>query len=151
MQLSEEELEKEIREIGLYRNKAKNILDMCRELIARFDGQVPQNRDDLMSLPGVGRKTANVVLSNAFGIPALAVDTHVFRVSNRIGLAHSDTVEKTEEQLMKTIPRVMWIRAHHLLIWHGRRICHARKPKCHICPIKMCCDTGRNIWENIEK
>ena len=94
LQLSEEELEKEIREIGLYRNKAKNILDMCRELIARFDGQVPQNRDDLMSLPGVGRKTANVVLSNAFGIPALAVDTHVFRVSNRIGLAHSDTVEK---------------------------------------------------------
>jgi len=145
LQLSEEELEKEIREIGLYRNKAKNILNMCRELAARFNGQVPQNRDDLMSLPGVGRKTANVVLSNAFGIPALAVDTHVFRVSNRIGLANSDTVEKTEEQLMEAIPKEKWIKAHHWLIWHGRRICHARKPKCHECPIKMYCNMGRKI------
>lgn len=145
LQLSEEELEKEIKQIGLYRNKAKNILGMCRQLVARFNGQVPATREELMSLPGVGRKTANVVLSNAFGIPALAVDTHVFRVSNRIGLADSNNVEKTEEQLMKAIPKDKWIMAHHLMIWHGRRICHARKPECHDCPIKMHCNTGRDI------
>jgi len=145
LQLSEDVLEKKIKEIGLYRNKAKNILNMCRDLLVRFKGQVPSNMEELVSLPGVGRKTANVVLSNAFGIPAIAVDTHVFRVSNRIGLANSDNVEKTEKQLMQIIPKDKWSKAHHWLIWHGRRICHARKPECHACPIKMYCKTGKII------
>lgn len=147
LHLNESELGQEIKEIGIYRNKAKNILAMCKELVTRFKGEVPCNMDDLVSLPGVGRKTANVVLSNAFGIPALAVDTHVFRVSNRIGLADSDNVEKTEEQLLRVIPREKWSKAHHWLIWHGRRICDARKPKCEICPVNHLCkyyDVGKN-------
>lgn len=139
LELDQDTLEMEIKEIGLYRNKAKNILAMCKELIMRFNGEVPQNMDDLVSLPGVGRKTANVVMSNAFGIPAIAVDTHVFRVSNRIGLASSNNVEETEEQLMKNIPREKWSKAHHWLIWHGRRICDARKPKCEICTVNELC------------
>jgi len=137
--LSQAELEEKIRKIGLYRNKAKNILDMCRILVEKFNGEVPNNMDDLISLPGVGRKTANVVLSNGFGIPAIAVDTHVFRVANRIGLANSDNVLETEKQLMSILPKDMWSLAHHLLIWHGRRICEARKPKCEICPITSEC------------
>ncbi len=139
LRLSQEELEKEIKEIGLYRNKAKNILTMCRELAERFNGEVPANLDDLTSLPGVGRKTANVVLSNAFGVPAIAVDTHVFRVSNRIGLAQSETVDGTEKQLMENIPRDKWSIAHQWLVWHGRRICNARKPRCEICPLTSYC------------
>lgn len=139
LSLSQEQLEEEIREIGLYRNKAKNILAMCRELVGRFSGEVPANIEDLISLPGVGRKTANVVASNAFGVPALAVDTHVFRVSNRIGLARSQSVDKTEEQLTKLIPRDKWSKSHHLLIWHGRRICHARRPECEACCIFPYC------------
>ena len=137
--LSQGGLEEEIREIGIYRNKARNILAMCRDLVSRFSGEVPSNLEDLVSLPGVGRKTANVVLSNAFGIPALAVDTHVFRVSNRIGLAHSDRVDITEEQLTHLIPREKWSKSHHLLIWHGRRTCGAQKPKCDICCILPYC------------
>ena len=139
LELEQSQLEKEIKEIGLYRNKAKNILAMCRELMTRFDGEVPASMDDLISLPGVGRKTANVVLSNAFGIPAIAVDTHVFRVSNRIGLAQAKDVEETEQQLMKAIPRDKWSKAHHWLIFHGRRICDARKPKCGECPLNINC------------
>ena len=139
LELDQQELEQEIKEIGIYRNKAKNILAMCRELVTRFNGQVPDNLENLMSLPGVGRKTANVVLSNAFGIPSIAVDTHVFRVSNRIGLASSDNVEETEQQLMKNIPRDKWSKAHHWLIWHGRRICSARKPRCETCPLALHC------------
>lgn len=138
--LEQSELENRIREIGLYRNKAKNILEMCRQLIERHHGEVPANMEELVKLPGVGRKTANVVLSNAFGVPAIAVDTHVFRVSNRIGLAHSNQVEETERQLMAAIPRHRWSLSHHLLIWHGRRICHARKPNCAICPIAAYCE-----------
>lgn len=140
LSLSQEELEGIIKEIGLYRNKAKNILLMCRQLIERHNGEVPSSMEELTELAGVGRKTANVVLSNAFGIPALAVDTHVFRVSNRIGLANSNNVENTEIQLMNNIPREDWSEAHHLLIWHGRRTCEARKPKCEICPISEYCD-----------
>ncbi len=139
LQLSQQELEDRIREIGLYRNKAANILAMCRQLITRFSGEVPGNLDDLVSLPGVGRKTANVVLSNAFNVPALAVDTHVFRVSNRIGLAASDNVLQTEQQLMEIIPREMWSLAHHWLIWHGRRVCGAKKPNCGTCTLKQDC------------
>ena len=139
IKLSQEELENEIKEIGIYRNKAKNIRSMCVELEERYGGEVPSNLEDLVSLPGVGRKTANVVLSNAFGIPALAVDTHVFRVSNRLGLAESDNVEDTEEQLTNCIPRENWSNAHHWLIWHGRRICDAKKPKCSECPLTSFC------------
>lgn len=138
--LSQEDLEKEIKEIGLYHNKAKNILAMSKELAVRFSGEVPKTLEELISLTGVGRKTANVVLSNAFGVPAIAVDTHVFRVANRIGLAAADTPEKTEEQLKKAIPKKRWSDAHHLIIWHGRRCCNARKPECDTCHILPYCD-----------
>lgn len=140
LQLDQKTLENEIKEIGIYRNKAKNILAMCQELVFRFGGEVPATMDELVTLPGVGRKTANVVLSNAFKIPALAVDTHVFRVSNRIGLAHSDNVLDTELQLLEKIPKELWSSAHHWLIWHGRRICSARKPKCEACPLTQYCN-----------
>lgn len=140
LNITQDKLEQEIKIIGIYRNKAKNILSACREIVEKFGGQVPNRMEDLMSLPGVGRKTADVVLSNAFGIPAIAVDTHVFRVSNRIGLSDSKNVLDTEKQLMKAIPKDMWSKAHHLLIWHGRRICSARKPKCDICPVAEYCN-----------
>ena len=139
--LATEELEKHIRRIGLYRNKAKNVLTMSRILIEKHEGKVPCTREDLEALPGVGRKTANVVLSNAFDIPAIAVDTHVFRVSNRIGLAAAKDVRKTEEDLMKVIPKKDWKDAHHWIIFHGRRVCAARKPNCDKCPLakeKLC-------------
>ena len=100
---------------------------------------MPDNLEDLMSLPGVGRKTANVVVSNAFGVPAIAVDTHVFRVSNRIGLSNSNNVEDTEIDLMKNIDKELWTKAHHMLIFHGRRVCKARNPMCEICPISPYC------------
>jgi len=104
---------------------------------------VPAEREALEALPGVGRKTANVVLSNAFGVPAIAVDTHVFRVANRLGLAKSDNVRETEEQLMRRIPKSKWSQAHHWLIWHGRRMCHARNPQCHQCPLLAMCPFGK--------
>lgn len=138
--LSHKELENEIKKVGLYRNKAKNILSTCEKLIKEYNGEVPSNFDDLVSLPGVGRKTANVVLSNGFGIPAIAVDTHVFRVSNRVGIAKSDKVEVVENQLMHNIPKNMWSLSHHLLIWHGRKVCNARKPKCELCSIIELCN-----------
>lgn len=137
--LGQNELEKRIRTCGLSNSKSRNIINTCEILINEYTGMVPETIEELITLPGVGRKTANVVASNAFGVPAIAVDTHVFRVSNRIGLAHSKTVEKTEEDLMKNIPRHMWIKAHHLLIFHGRRICKARKPECEICTINSEC------------
>lgn len=138
-------LEDEIKELGLFHNKAKNILATCQVLIEQFKGQVPASLEQLTQLPGVGRKTANVVASNAFGIPAIAVDTHVFRVSNRLGLASSGNVRATEEQLMAVIPRDKWIKAHHWLIWHGRRICESRRPKCDICPLKNHCQYFKDL------
>ena len=140
LKLSQIELESKIKQLGLYKAKSKNILATCKILIEKFGGEVPDNRKALESLPGVGRKTANVVLSNAFNKPAIAVDTHVFRVSNRIGLAKSKNVLGTENQLMKRIPKSLWSYAHHLLIWHGRRICTARNPKCESCPIAVYCN-----------
>ncbi len=137
--LTEEELGEKIHSCGFYRSKSKNILNTCRILMEKYGGEVPQTREALMELHGVGRKTANVVMSNAFGKPAIAVDTHVFRVSNRIGLAHSNNVEDTEQQLMKNIPESQWSDAHHWLIYHGRRICKARKPLCEQCPIREEC------------
>lgn len=137
--LTEVELGELIRSCGFYKNKSKNILNTCQILVNDYDGEVPKNRETLMKLPGVGRKTANVVISNAFGEPAIAVDTHVFRVSNRIGLAHSNNVQDTEIQLMKRIPKDQWSDAHHWLIYHGRRICKARKPQCEKCPLTEEC------------
>ncbi|ASS74455.1 endonuclease III [Tumebacillus algifaecis] len=137
--LSQEALEQEIKEIGLYKNKAKNILATCHLLLTHHGGQVPAKMEQLVELPGVGRKTANVVLSNAFGIPAMAVDTHVLRVSNRIGLAQSDDPVVIEKQLTKRIPKAKWTDAHHWLIWHGRRVCDARKPKCEQCALTPFC------------
>lgn len=147
LKLSQGQLEDFIREIGLYRNKAKNILAMCKMLIEDYNGKVPQSMDELIKLPGVGRKTADVVLSNAFNIPAIAVDTHVFRVSNRIGLANSKNVYETEKQLMKNIEKKDWSLSHHLLIFHGRNVCTARNPKCSICAIKQYCDYTSGVSE----
>ncbi len=132
-------LESYIKPCGLYKNKAKNIQEASRAILTKFNGQVPSTREELMSLPGVGRKTANVVLSVWFGVPALAVDTHVFRVSNRTQLAPGKTPEEVEEGLMKVIPREDWASAHHWLIFHGRRVCHARSPECGICTLREYC------------
>jgi endonuclease-3 len=135
-----EELASYIRTCGFYKTKGANIIKTSQQLLTEFKGKVPENLEMLVTLPGVGRKTANVVLSNAFGIPAMAVDTHVFRVSNRIGIACADNVEETEQQLMRNIPKEYWSRAHHYLIWHGRRVCIARKPKCESCRIRELCN-----------
>lgn len=135
-----EEVSEYIKRIGMYRTKAKNIVAMAQKLCADFGGQVPDNYDDLISLPGVGRKTANVVLSVGFGQQRIAVDTHVFRVANRIGLVHEKDVLKTELALMDRIPEERWSRTHHSLIFHGRQCCDARKPKCDVCPIVAYCE-----------
>ncbi|HHX02069.1 MAG TPA: endonuclease III [Firmicutes bacterium] len=137
--LSIAELEAYIRSAGLWQTKARNIMKTCRILIERFGGEVPQTREELMQLPGVGRKTANVVLANAFDVPAFAVDTHVHRVANRLGLAKSKNPEQTEQQLMQAFPEHLWKDAHHWLIQHGRRLCHARKPQCGRCPLANLC------------
>ncbi|MGF0039608.1 endonuclease III [Peptoniphilaceae bacterium SGI.131] len=129
----------DIKTIGLYKDKAKRIVATSNLLISDFGGEVPKTMEELTTLPGVGRKTANVVMANAFFIPAIAVDTHVFRVSNRLGLANADNVEDTEEDLKKAIPKEKWADAHHGLIFHGRRICSARNPKCHLCPVSDLC------------
>lgn len=147
-QISQEELENRIRTIGLYRNKAKNLLMMCKQLKENFGGEVPQTMEGISSLAGAGRKTANVVLSNAFGVPAIAVDTHVFRVANRIGLANADNVLDTEMQLQKELPKKEWSLTHHLLIFHGRRCCVARKPKCSLCVINKDCNYYKEILKS---
>lgn len=134
------EIEKEIKTCGLYKSKAKKIKESSRILVEEFNSQVPDNLEDLIKLPGVGRKTAGVVLSNAFGVPAIAVDTHVFRVSNRIGIVKEKTPEKTEFALMKAIPKERWTHSHHLLIFQGRRVCKARKPECENCNITDYCN-----------
>lgn len=138
-QLTYEELEGMIKSCGVYRNKAKSIINTSRILLDKYAGAVPENYEELINLPGVGRKTANVVLSNAFGVDAIAVDTHVFRVSNRLGLADAKNVLETEKQLMNNIDKDMWIRTHHNLIFHGRQICIARKPKCDQCELLPLC------------
>ena len=139
LRLSQEELEGYIFSCGLYRSKAQHILSASRDIVERFSGRVPSNMTDLRSLAGVGQKTANVVYSVAFGGDAIAVDTHVFRVSNRLGLACADTPFKTEEQLKQVIPQEDWSRAHHWLIFHGRQVCHARKPDCPNCTLSSEC------------
>lgn len=134
-ELEPEQLEPLIRECGLYRNKAKNIVAACRALVEKYKGQVPSTRKELMALPGVGQKTAGVVLLAAFGEDQIPVDTHVFRVSRRIGLADGNTPEKVEVQLRELLPRDIWSFGHHLIIWHGRRVCAARNPACERCPL----------------
>lgn len=132
-------LEDLVRECGLYRNKAKNIKAASNVIIEEFNGEVPETIEELMTLPGVGKKTANVVASTCFGVPAIAVDTHVFRVSNRIGFVNENNVEKTEIALQKKIDKNRWTKAHHLFIFHGRYCCNARSPKCDICTINHIC------------
>ncbi|MBE6052263.1 MAG: endonuclease III [Clostridium sp.] len=137
--INNEELEERIKQIGLYRSKSKNIIMMCNQLKEKFNGEVPRTMEEITSLAGAGRKTANVVLSNAFNVPSIAVDTHVFRVSNRLGIADSENVLEVEKQLQKELPKREWSLAHHLLIFHGRRCCIARRPKCEICPVSSDC------------
>lgn len=137
--LGEEAIRETIQSCGLYKNKAKNIAALSRILVEKYDGKVPKDREDLESLPGIGRKSANVVMSVAFGIPALAVDTHVFRVSRRMGFSAGEDVRKVEEDLMALIPREDWSAAHHWLIFHGRRCCKAQRPLCDGCPVEALC------------
>lgn len=139
---TEEELYPLVKSCG-FKSKAGNIIAACRIIRDEHDGRVPDSMEALTALPGVGRKTANVVLYNAFGIPAFAVDTHVFRVSNRIGLCKADTVEETERQMTKLIRREKWGNAHHWLIWHGRRVCKAQRPLCETCGLKDLCDAAK--------
>ncbi len=138
--LSMKEIEEKIKKIGLYKNKAKSIYNLCRELKDLYDGQVPKTMDELVVLSGVGRKTASVVLAEAFKIPAFPVDTHVFRVSHRLGLAKSSTADKVSDELMKKLPKKYWIDSHHLFITHGRRICSSRSPKCDECVLNDLCE-----------
>lgn len=142
-ELTQLELEEMIASIGFYHTKARHVLDTSRILCSQYQGVVPDTMEELVKLPGVGRKTANVVLANAMGQDRIAVDTHVFRVSNRLGLAHAKDVLKTEEQLMENIPQNLWSKAHHWLIWHGRRVCFARKPNCEGCPVAIYCEDYR--------
>ena len=140
------DVEKHLRTIGMYRTKAANIIKMAKMLCEDYDGQVPESDKELIKLPGVGRKTANVVMSVGFGHQRIAVDTHVFRVANRIGLAKGKNVLETEEGLMKNIPKERWSKTHHSLIFHGRNCCSARKPNCEECIINGLCEKN-----NMEK
>ena len=142
--LSQAELEKYIFSCGFYRMKAEHILSASRDILEKYDGKVPDRIETLMTLAGVGKKTANVVYSVAFGGAAIAVDTHVFRVSNRLGLAKGKTPAEVENGLQKAIPKTDWSKAHHWLIWHGRRVCHSQKPNCESCTLRPYCDYGKN-------
>lgn len=145
LQLGEERLKSYIQTIGLYNSKARHILETCRLLIERHQGQVPSTREALEALPGVGRKTANVILNTAFGQPTIAVDTHIFRVAHRIGLAHGKTPLAVERALLNTIEPEFVQQAHHWLILHGRYVCVARNPHCSVCLIRDLCDTGASL------
>ncbi|MCK4753714.1 MAG: endonuclease III, partial [Calditrichia bacterium] len=145
LSLSLSDLEDRIKTVGLYKSKAKNILATCHLLVENCSSEIPLTREELLKLPGVGRKTANVVLSIVSDFKAIAVDTHVFRVSNRIGLASSKDVRKTEDDLMNNIPQKDWSDAHHWLIWHGRKVCQARNPLCDSCLINRYCEYYKDI------
>jgi endonuclease-3 len=138
--LGQEKLEQYIKTIGLYKTKAKNVYNLCHILVNQYQSKVPQEFDDLVKLPGVGRKTANVILNTLFGKPTIAVDTHIFRVSNRLGIAKGKTPLAVELKLNKVIPKEFKLNAHHHLILHGRYICKARTPMCSQCIINHCCD-----------
>jgi len=140
------ELEQDVRRLGFFRNKAKNIQACCRTLMERYGGEVPRRMEELVQLGGVGRKTANVVLGNAFGInEGIVVDTHVARLSERLGLTGETTPERIELDLQKLVPRKFWTLFSHWLIWHGRRRCFARKPDCPHCEVQSLCPTGRKL------
>lgn len=142
--LTQEELEKYIFSCGFYHNKSAHILSASRDIIEKFGGEVPDSLEKLRTLAGVGRKTANVVYAVAFGGNAIAVDTHVFRVSNRLGIAEGKTPEKVEDGLREAIPEELWSKAHHYLIYHGRRVCHSQKPDCINCTLKDYCKYFNN-------
>lgn len=146
--LEPDQLEPFIKSCGLFKSKAKNIVAASRILVERHRGRVPRSMDELLALPGVGRKTANVVLSVAFDKAAIAVDTHVFRVANRLGLAKANRPAQTEAQLMRVIPQEDWSSAHHWLIHHGRAICHARNPECERCPLRELCPSAQRFLRN---
>jgi len=136
------ELENDIKPAGFFRNKAKNIIACCKLLISEYGGKVPDNMDDLLKLPGVGRKTANLILGDIFGIPGIVVDTHAKRLSKRIGFTANDTPEKVERDLMEVVPKESWSKFCHQLVYHGRAVCTARKPLCGECQIRPYCDMG---------
>ena len=136
---AQEQLEEKIRSCGFFHNKAKHILDCSRDLIEKYNGEIPSNKKELKGLAGVGEKTANVVLATAFGVPAIAVDTHVFRVSNRLGLANSKDVLKTQKQLEKKLPKDKWIKFHYALVLHGRYVCKSQRPNCKECKLSALC------------
>ncbi|MBA7647553.1 Endonuclease III [subsurface metagenome] len=142
------EIESDIKSTGFYRNKAISIKGVCTEIIERFDGRVPDTMEELVALPGVGRKTANVVLGNAFGVPAIACDTHVIRLCRRLGLSENSDAVKLEFDLAEIVPEENWTMFSHLLIFHGRNICKARKPDCENCPISKYCPAADNpaLW-----
>lgn len=142
LRLGQSELEKIIKPCGFFKTKSKNILGTAKMILENYGGEVPKNFDELLKLPGVGRKTANVVTAVAFKNPAIAVDTHVFRLSNRMKLAEGKTPLEVEQGLQKIIPREKWSDAHHWLIWHGRLICKARNPNCKECPLKKICPSA---------
>ena len=139
----EEDLYPMVKSCG-FKSKAGNIIAACRIIRDQHGGQVPATREELTALPGVGRKTANVVLSNAFGVPAFAVDTHVFRVTNRLGLCKTKTPEETEREVTRLIPQEKWSQAHHWLIWHGRRVCKAQHPLCESCSLRDLCPSANH-------
>lgn len=132
-------LEEEIRPTGFYHNKARSIINCCQTIVRKFHGQVPRTLEELTSLPGVGRKTANIILGNAYGQQAIAVDTHVKRLSHRLGWAKSGDPDKIEFELREVIPRDRWTKACHQLVFHGRQICYAKKPQCSVCPVTKLC------------
>lgn len=147
--MTEEELQQIIKRIGMYKTKSKNVLSLARIIRDEYNGEVPGDYDKLIALPGVGRKTANVVLANGFGEQRIAVDTHVFRVANRIGLVKEPDVLKTELSLMEVLPNNKWTRMHHALIWHGRRVCDARRPQCPDCRLNgICRYAAEHIGQN---
>jgi endonuclease III len=140
-----ESLKADIKTIGLFNSKAKNIIKTCEILVQEHAGLVPSTREQLEKLPGVGRKTANVLLNTLFGEPTIAVDTHIFRVAHRLGLSSGKTPEKVEQDLLRCIPKKYLLHAHHWLVLHGRYICQARKPKCAVCPIKKSCQSAKKL------
>lgn len=142
--LSQEEIEDKIKKIGLFKSKARNIFNMCRILKDKYNGEVPKSMEELLTLPGVGRKTASVVLTEAFNIPAFPVDTHVFRVTRRIGISSGKTADNVSDEMMTKLAKSKWHLMHHLLITHGRELCTAKNPKCNKCVLKSTCNYYKN-------
>jgi endonuclease-3 len=151
LKLGVDGLKEYIKTIGLFNSKAENVIKTCHQLLEKHDGEVPQDRAALEALPGVGRKTANVILNTVFRQPVMAVDTHIFRLSNRTGLAKGKTVRAVEDKLMKVVPAEFMLDAHHWLILHGRYICTARKPKCEQCSVTHVCDYYRDMQRRISR